>query len=331
MIIVKIPFRLPLGGGGTDLPAYYKNWECQLLTATINKFMYVSINKPIAGNAIKLYYKYTESVDPSAVGSIKHDIIRETLKLYYVDFPLEIGSMAEIDAQTGMGSSSAFTVALLAGLNALKHIYFSPMELAELACHIEMDLVGKPIGKQDQYATALGGINQLNIDKKGKVTVNPLILSDDVILEIENRLVMFVTPITRDANVILGEQSQKISSGANNETNLCMHEIKRIGIQIKDALISGDMDLFGNLLNEHWITKKKVSKEMSNVFIDRWYDLAMANGALGGKIMGAGGGGLFLFCVENGKRKQLRKAMEAEGLKNMDFRFEFNGVKILNL
>ena len=331
MIIVKVPFRLPIGGGGTDLPAYYKKWNCQLITATIDKYMYISINKPVAGNAIKLYYKYNETVHPSQVDAIKHDIIRESLKLYNIDFPIEIGSMSEIEAGTGMGSSSAFTVGLLTGLNALNKTYLSPLEIAEQACYVEMILVGKPIGKQDQYATAIGGINQLNIDKNGYVYVSAVNLDSEIIHEMENRLMMFVTPFTRNANDILSEQTNKLSDNGDNEVLECMHEIRLIGEKIKSSLINGDIDMFGNLLDEHWRAKKNVSSKMSNNFIDSCYDIAMRNGALGGKIMGAGGGGLFLFCLKAGNRRHFKKTMENAGLQNMNFRFEFDGVKILNL
>jgi D-glycero-alpha-D-manno-heptose-7-phosphate kinase len=325
MIIIRAPFRLPIGGGGTDLPAYYKQFGGQLITASINRYMFVNINEPATSDKIKLYYKFSEQVND--VSEIKHDIIRESLKLHNINRPIEIGSMADIEAGTGMGSSSVFTVALLVGLNTLERKFISPKDLAEEACMVEINLVGKPIGKQDQYASCFGGINELIIDKTGTVTVNPLKPDREVIFELENRLLMFYTNVTRDANEILSEQSEKVVDQL--EVIEAMHEIKEIGWDIKKALLSGDIDKFGKCLHDHWIVKKTISDKMSSTEIDHWYQLALQNGALGGKIMGAGGGGLLLFCVKQGGRKQLKDTMQRFGLKYMDFRFEFEGVKVL--
>jgi D-glycero-alpha-D-manno-heptose-7-phosphate kinase len=216
----------------------------------------------------------------------------------------------------------------LKGLNALQRRYISIKELAEEACKVEIDLIGKPIGKQDQYATAFGGIIQLEIDRLGNVTVIPLNLDHEIIYELENRLLMFYTNMDRDANDILAEQSQKAQVDEKITTE-SMHRIKAIGYEVKESLIKGEVDNFGKLLNEHWLEKKKISQKMSNQQINDWYDLAMKNGALGGKIMGAGGGGFFVFCVGIDKRKHLRKTLELAGLKYMDFRFDFEGAKVL--
>ena len=242
--------------------------------------------------------------------------------------PLEISSMADLSAGTGMGSSSSYTVALLKGLNALKRRFISIPELAEEACKVEIDLIGKPIGKQDQYAAAFGGIIQLEIDRLGNVVVTPLNLDTEIVYELENRLMMFYTNIERDTNYILSEQSKNAKAEENTVIE-SMHKIKEIGYEVKNALLKGDVCTFGKLLHEHWLTKKNVSNKMSNPKIDDWYDLAIKNGALGGKIMGAGGGGFMLFCVENGKRKLLRKTLEEAGLKYMDFKFDWEGAKVL--
>jgi D-glycero-alpha-D-manno-heptose-7-phosphate kinase len=327
MIIIRAPFRLPLGGGGTDLPAYYEQFGGQLVTASINRYMFVNINEPATSDKIKLYYKYTEIHETGEVDKIEHNIIRESLKRHGINRPIEIGSMADIEAQTGMGSSSVFTVGLLAGIHAMKHEFTSPQDIAEEACTVEIDLVGKPIGKQDQYATALGGINELVIDKSGKVTVTSLNLDKEIIFELENRLLMFYTNTSRDANEILAEQGKKAREKI--EVIEAMHRIKETGIYIENALLQGNVDLFGKLLNKHWEIKKSISDKMSSQNIDNWYDIALKNGALGGKIMGAGGGGFFLFCAKQNRRKELKQAMECTGLKYMDFRFEFEGVKIL--
>ena len=354
MILSRTPFRLPLGGGGTDLPSYYKEYEGFLITAAINKYMYININEPAVIDKIKVNYSKVEMVDLDKVDEIKHEIVRESLKYLQINRPLEISSMADLSAGTGMGSSSSYAVALLNGLNSILKRHISVKDLAEEACKVEINLIGKPIGKQDQYAAAFGGILQLNIDKLGNVNVVPLKLEHEVIYELENRLMMFYTNIERNANEILGEQSRKISmeygqllkeQGESNkkseiknlrteERNVAsaleaMHKIKEIGYEVKETLIKGDVCGFGRLLNEHWLVKKSVSTKMSNSEIDGWYNLALQNGALGGKIMGAGGGGFLLFCVGNGKRKHLRKTLENAGLRYMDFRFDWEGVKTM--
>jgi len=328
MIVVRAPFRLPLGGGGTDLPSYYHKYEGFLITAAINKYMYININEPALVDKIKINYTKAEIVNLDQIESIKHEIVRETLKYLNIRRPIEISSMADLSAGTGMGSSSSYTVGLLKGLNLMLRRYISVQELAEEACKIEIYLIGKPIGKQDQYATAFGGIIQMEIDRLGKVLVTPLDLDHEVVTELENRLMMFSTNIQRDANEILAEQSQKAQIDEKVTTE-AMHHIKEIGYAVRNSLLVGDIDNFGELLHEHWLTKKKISNKMSNSQIDKWYDLGMQNGAIGGKIMGAGGGGLILFCVSNGNRKQLRKAMESSGMKYMDFRFDFEGCKTL--
>ena len=335
MILTRAPFRLPLGGGGSDLPSYYKEFEGFLITAAINKYMYISINEPAVIDKIKINYSSVEIVSPNEINQIKHDIVREALKYLKMYYPLEISSMADLAAGTGMGSSSAYTVALLKALNQIKRRYLSIDELAEEACKVEIDLIGKPIGKQDQYASAYGGIIQMEIDNLGHVIVTPLELEQEVVFELENRLLMFYTNINRDATSLLASQNQKITeSKTKKKTDKlsaieAMHRIKKIGYHVKQTLIDGDVDAFGQLLHEHWTVKKSISTHMSNPQIDNWYDLAMRNGALGGKIMGAGGGGFLLLCVKNGKRKLLRKAMEDAGLRYMDFRFDWEGVKTL--
>jgi D-glycero-alpha-D-manno-heptose-7-phosphate kinase len=333
MIVVRAPFRLPLGGGGTDLPSYYHKNEGFLITAAINKYMFININEPAIVNKIKINYSKVEIICPQDIGSLQHEIVRESLRYLNAIRPMEISSMADLSAGTGMGSSSSYTVGLLKALNAMLRRDISTHELAEEACKVEIELIGKPIGKQDQYAAAFGGIIQLDIDRSGNVTVTPLDLDHEVIYELENRLLMFYTDMERDANQILGEQSKKISE-AKSEKNKpsaldYMDKIKEIGSRIKSTLLDDDIDSFGKLLHEHWLTKKSVSDKMSNSQIDNWYDLAMKNGALGGKIMGAGGGGFLLLCTENGKRKHLRKTMEGAGLKYMDFKFDFEGAKVL--
>ncbi len=342
MIVVRAPFRLPVGGGGTDLPSYYKIYEGSLITAAINKYMYININEPAVSDVIKINYSKTEIIKPNELHLIQHDIVRETLMHIGVTNPMEITSMADLAAGTGMGSSSSYTVALLKALNTMYRRDESTYSLAEEACKVEIKLCGKPIGKQDQYAAAFGGLIHMSIDRSGYVTVENLNLNPETIHDLEDRFMMFYTDIQRDANVILGEQSNKIDIAGEAAKNQksgekpnesaaleAMHKIKQIGYEIKNCLLKGDVDGVGHLMHEHWMTKKKVSTKMSNSNIDTWYDLGMANGALGGKIMGAGGGGFLIFVAKSGQRRKLRLAMEAAGLKFMSFRFDFEGVKVL--
>jgi D-glycero-alpha-D-manno-heptose-7-phosphate kinase len=328
LILVRTPFRIPLGGGGTDLPSYYKKYRGFVVTAAINKYMFININRPAIVDKIKINYSKVETVGSNQIDLIKHEIVRECLRYLKIKGPIEISSMADLAAGTGMGSSSSYTVGLLRGLNGLIRRFVSTHELAEEACKIEIDLIGKPIGKQDQFAAAFGGIVVLNIDQLGNVEVCPMNLDHETVYELEHRLMMFYTSIERDANIVLAEQGRKIHADEVQAVS-SMHRIKEIGILIKKAIDDGDVSKFGRLMHEHWMEKKKVSTLVSDPRIDAWYDKATQNGALGGKIMGAGGGGFFLFCCENGKRKQLRAAMEVEGLRYMDFQFDWEGSKVL--
>jgi D-glycero-alpha-D-manno-heptose-7-phosphate kinase len=326
MILVRAPFRIPIGGGGTDLPSYYSEYGGYLITGAINKYMYITINIAASVRKIKISYSKIELVDD--INEIKHDIVRETLKHLNFNQKIEIGSMADAAAGTGLGSSSAYTVCLLKGMNAYLHRFINKDELAEEACLIEIEKAKRPIGKQDQYASALGGIFSMDISKSGQVKTKRLNLDNEIIKELEYRLLMFYTDISRDANDILGEQS---SNAKNNDKNVIesMHTIKEIGKNIEKELERGDIDNFGSLLHEHWLTKKKISSKMSNNQIDGWYELAMKNGALGGKIMGAGGGGFLLFCVKSENRKNIIRLLESAGLHYMDMRFDFDGAKVL--
>jgi D-glycero-alpha-D-manno-heptose-7-phosphate kinase len=328
MIVVRTPFRLPIGGGGTDLPSYYGKYEGHLITASVNKYMFISLNVPSIVDKIRVAYSRVEVVAPDRIEDIQHDIVREALR--WLDFrrPVEISSMADLSAGTGMGSSSSYAVGLWKGLNSLIRRDISNHTLAEEACELEIVRAGKPIGKQDQYAAAFGGINVMHIDRAGTVDIRPLNLDHETVNELEHRLMMFYTNIQRDANDILGEQSHKIAVDEDVATQ-SMHRIKAIGMEIQSALEQGDVTTFGSLMDEHWREKKRVSTKMTEPSIDAWYDTARANGALGGKLMGAGGGGFFLFCCEAGERKRLRSALESAGLRYMDFRFDWEGSKVL--
>ena len=301
--------------------------------------MYININEPAVSNKIKINYSKTEVVPPQDVELIQHEIVRETLKYLNIRRPLEISSMADLSAGTGMGSSSSYTVGLLRALHTMNRRHTSLHDLAEEACKVEIDFIGKPVGKQDQYAATFGGIIELQIDQEGNVKVSPIPLHQETIYELEHRLMMFSTYIERDANIILGEQSQKIAAASqkhalapdnSEQTALeAMHHIKAIGKKMREALVNDQLDRIGELMHEHWLCKKQISTKMSSPQIDAWYKLAINNGATGGKIMGAGGGGFFVFFVKSVDRRRLRQALEDSGLKYMDFKFDFEGVKIL--
>jgi D-glycero-alpha-D-manno-heptose-7-phosphate kinase len=290
--------------------------------------MYINVNVPALVDKIKIAYTKVEIVAVNQIDKIQHGIVREALRFLKVSGPLEISSMADLSAGTGMGSSSAYTVGLLRALNALNRRFISLHDLAEEACKIEIELLGNPIGKQDQYAAAFGGIITLEIDRLGNVTVTPLKINQETVYELENRLMMFYTNIQRDANEILAEQSQKARTDDKAAID-AMHRIKEIGREIKHTLEIDNVTEFGRLMHQHWLEKKRISQKMSSGRIDAWYEKAMHSGALGGKLMGAGGGGFFVFCTENGARKKLRAAMEAEGLRYMNFRFDWEGSKLL--
>lgn len=324
MIVTKTPLRLPIGGGGTDLPYYYSKHKGFLVTATLNKYIYITVHERKFYQESLLKYSNIENV--KNIDEIKHTRIREALRLLNVTEPLEITSMADVPSQTGLGSSSSFLVGLLNALHAYKREYVSVAALAEEACKIDLEILKEPIGKQDQYAAAYGGLMQMEISQKGKVMVSRLDVHQDTVEELQRNLFLFYTGISRDASEVLQEQKSKAESSQVSAEGLT--QIKEIGYAIKKALENGDTRRFGEWLNVHWETKKKLSGKITNPQIDRWYKTAIENGAIGGKIMGAGGGGFFMFyCDKN--QKEFRKAMTNSGLKELDFKFEFDGSKIL--
>jgi len=325
MIITRTPFRIPLGGGGTDLPSYYSKYGGFIFSAGIDKYMFISINQPIVDDLIRVKYSKSETV--SSVDEVQHEIVRETLRYLGFKNAIEVISMADVPAGTGLGSSGAYTVGLLNGLHALRRDSLTLQELAEEACRIEIDLLKKPIGKHDQYLAAFGGLTCLEIEKDGNVKVCNGQINHTIIDEFEKNILLFFTGISRDANKILSFQSK----GAENEDSRVvdtLHRIKEIGYQVKEALEENNLEKFGYLLDKHWQTKKNLSGRVSDPRIDRLYEKAKENGALGGKIMGAGGGGFFMFYCEE-HRNRLRKAMAEEGLREMRYRFDFEGTKVL--
>jgi D-glycero-alpha-D-manno-heptose-7-phosphate kinase len=324
MIVTRTPIRIPLGGGGTDLPSYYTQYGGFLISAAIDKYIYITVNKRFE-KSIRVSYSSTEIAD--SVDDIKHPIVREALRLLKMDSGIEITSIADVPSNTGLGSSSSFTVGLLNALHTYKNEKVNAKDLAEEACYIEIELLKEPIGKQDQYAAAFGGIICLEIDRLGSVKTTPLKLSEDSLDQLESNTLLFYTGIKRSASEVLGSQNKNAS--LNQEKVIQgMHQIKKIGLEIKEAFEKEDLEAFGKLLDQHWQTKKTLSDKMTQDRIDQWYEVAKENGALGGKLMGAGGGGFFMFFCNNGKNG-FRKKMEQEELKEMRFRLDFEGSKVL--
>lgn len=326
MILSRAPFRIPLGGGGTDLPSYYSRHGGFILSAAIDKYLHISVNRPAADNFIRLKYSRYEQVGSPA--EIQHDLVRPALQQLGLNGSLEIASMADVPAGTGLGSSGTYLVALLTALYELKREKVPTQALAEAACHIEMDLAGHPVGKHDPYLAAFGGITTLEIHPDGRVRVSPLNASLTTIEEFRNSVLLFYTGITRSSSDILEAQKQQTQQGDPTVID-SLHRTRELGYRIKEALEGGELDRFGLLLDEHWQNKKRRSGKISNPDIDRWYELAKQHGALGGKIMGAGGGGFFMFYCPNSHKARVRQAMTAAGLRELSYDFDFEGAKVL--
>ncbi len=325
MIITRTPFRLTLGGGGTDFPSFYQQEGGFVLAVGIDKYMYLSVNTPIVDDFIRVCYSKTEIHD--SVDEIQHPLAKEALRFFKISNGIEIVSIADIPAGTGLGSSSCYLVGLLNGLHTLTQALVSRQELAEEACHIELDILRKPIGKQDQFMASYGGLTQLEIDIAGNVKATRLCLHDDVVRELESNILLFYTGGLRDATTILAKQD---SAARRKDSQVLgsLREIKDIGIEIRDSIARGNLLRFGKLLDVHWQAKKRLSDGITDANIDRWYEIAKQNGAAGGKISGAGGGG-FLMVYCEGRKAKLREAMRACGLRELNFRFEFEGSKVV--
>jgi D-glycero-alpha-D-manno-heptose-7-phosphate kinase len=325
MIITRSPLRISLGGGGTDLPSYYREHSGFLIAAAIDKYVYINVHRRFVDGFL---LKYSSLEEAASIDEIKHPIIREALKLADVrERNLEITSMADIPAGTGLGSSGSFTTALLKALHALKKNLVHPAELAEQACCIELEKLGEPIGKQDQYISAYGGITCFQFLRDGRVEAAPLKISEETLFNLEDNLLLFFTGYSRAASAILKEQDDK-SRQADEAMTDNLHFIKDLGKRSQKALESGDLEEFARLLNLHWHRKKERSQLMSNDDINSWYESALANGALGGKVIGAGGGGFLMFYAAD--KVRLRHALREKGLMEVRFRFDFEGTRILN-
>lgn len=324
IVISRTPLRLTLGGGGTDLPSYYTRFGGHVISTALDKYVYLAVKKRFESE-IRLSYSTTEIV--KNVEEIYHPVVREALKAIGLVNHLEIVSIGDIPSKTGLGSSGSFTIGLLHALHAYRGDHPSRQELADEACHIEMEILKEPSGKQDPYIASFGAFTCLNIDKNGGVEVKSLEISTDAARELENNLLFFYTGFQRDAKEVLANQGSAIERDEERALE-SMHRIKEIGFKVKRALESGDIAEFGRLQHEHWIAKRSVTEKMSNPLIDKWYALALKNGAMGGKIMGAGGGGFLMFYCENG-RDSVKKAMAAEGLTEVRFRLGVEGSKII--
>ena len=324
MIITRSPLRISLGGGGTDLPSYYRKHGGFLMAAAIDKYIYITLHRRFVDGFL---LKYSQLEEVARIDEIKHPIIREALKLACIqERNLEIASMADIPAGTGLGSSGSFTTALLKALHALRKNLVHPSELAEQACSIELEKLHEPIGKQDQYISAFGGITCFEFLPDGRVQASPLNVSEETLLELEDNLLLFFTGYARSASKILEEQHHK--STQSDEAMLeNLHFVKELGRQSQHALECSNLREFARLMDVHWQRKKERSAIMSNEFINNSYDVAMANGAVGGKLIGAGGGGFLMFYAED--KARLRNAMRERGLSEVRFRFEPEGTKIL--
>ncbi|MGQ3889796.1 hypothetical protein ACQUW5_12295 [Legionella sp. CNM-1927-20] len=324
MIIARSPLRITLGGGGTDLPSYYREHEGFLIAAAINKYVYVTAMKPFGKG---IYLKYSELEYVHSVDEIKHKIFREVLRLPNLHSnQIELASLADIPAGTGLGSSGSFTTALLAALYAYNHKLIYPQELAELACCIEIGRLGEPIGKQDQYIAAFGGLTCFTFHKDDRVTATSLNISQDMFFDLEDNLLLFFTGYSRNASNILKDQNDK-TQHRDDKMLMNLHFIKQLGYRIKEALEQGDGIRFGELMHEHWEYKKQRSNSMSDNQIDKWYELGIKNGAVGGKLVGAGGGGFLMFYAAD--RNKLRHVMRQAGLEEVRFSFDFDGTKVV--
>lgn len=320
MIITKTPFRVSFCGGGSDMADFYRKHEGCVLSTSINKYMYISIHPYFNGNQTALKYSQNEIVDD--ISQIKHRILRQVLTDMDVS-GVEIVSTADVPSGTGLGSSSSFTVGLLHTLNCYKGKYVSQKKLAEEACRVEIEKLGAPIGKQDQYAAACGGLNMITFHQNDVVTVEPIIMDKNTCRDLEDNLVMFYTGITHDANQILAEQKQNISQEDKTDNLIQMCGLAK---EMKSSLEHNDISEFGRILNEGWQLKRKLASGISGQAIDDMYEKALLNGAVGGKLLGAGGGGFLLFYCEKDKQAQLEGAL---GLRRFDFHFEFDGTSVV--
>ncbi len=325
MIVSRAPVRFSLGGGGTDLPSYASLHGGFLVAAAIDRYIFVAANRRFY-DSIRLAYSKTETVD--SVDQIEHRIFRETLRFSGVHSAIELVTVADVPSNSGLGSSSSFTVALLNALHAYKRDFVSSEQLAREACQVEIDILKEPIGKQDQYIAAYGGITAFTFNKDGSVDTERLDVSPDVVDELESNLVIFYSGVERSASAVLKEQGKQIKEDKDAAVSR-MHRIKALGYETRDLLLKGDVDRYGELLHEHWTNKRKLASNMTDPTIDEHYEAARRAGAIGGKLMGAGGGGFFMFYARPADKRAVWEALTKRGLRPLRFRFDQDGARIV--
>ena len=326
MILTRTPLRICLGGGGTDIKDYYEKFGGYVVSAALNQYIYIVIHKHFEKN-IRLCYSKREIVQSS--DEVRHPVVHEAMKLFGIDGGgFEIISFSDIQSDTGLGTSSSFTVGLITALAAYKNLKMSRYEIAEMACHIERELLCEAGGKQDQYIAAFGGITSLTFEKDGKVVVSPVRISHDTIEALEKKIQIFYTGIRRSSPKVQKALIRVVKK--ENAALTSLNEIKRLGIETEEILRTGNIDRYAELLREHWEAKQKLSDAVTNGRINRLYQLAMENGASGGKLVGAGGGGYLLFVSPTEQEAaRLHETLIQEGLEEMKYRFDFGGTTVL--
>jgi D-glycero-alpha-D-manno-heptose-7-phosphate kinase len=322
MIIARTPFRVSFCGGGSDLKAYYKFGMGAVLSTTINKYIYVALNSN-PDNFFRISHSTTENA--RKVDEIKHSLIREAVKMANIGRSMQISIISDVPEGTGLGSSSSLAVGLLNALHSYKNEAVTKNQLAEKACELEIEILKEPIGKQDQYAAAFGGLNLITFHKDERVEVEPIKLKDSVKKELEDNLLMFYTGITRKASSILKEQKE--STLKDRKKREILDKMRDQTFELKKHLENGDIDMLGEMLRQAWEYKKCMAGRITNPVIENYYQRALNAGAAGGKILGAGGGGFLLFYVKKEKQGNVRKALS--GLKEMPFKFESEGTKVI--
>jgi len=323
MIISKTPLRMSFVGGGSDLSAFYRQYGGAVVSVTIDKYVYVTVNKKF-DDTIRISYSKTEEV--TSVNEIEHKLVRECMRKLNIAGGIEITTIADIPSRgTGLGSSSSFTVGLLHALHAYQHRYVSANQLGLQSCEIEIDICGDPIGKQDQYASAFGGFNFITFNHDDTVDVQPIICKKEIISHIEKNILIFYTGVVRSASALLKKQSTEIHS--NKTKQQTMQKMVNLAHQLRDELQRNNIDAFGDILHENWLLKKNVNKDVSTETIDYWYQKGRNAGALGGKILGAGAGGFIMFYAPQEKHEAITLALSE--LRQIDIKFERQGSKII--
>ncbi len=323
MIISLTPLRMSFVGGGSDLPGFYREHGGAVLSTAVDKYIYVTVNKKF-DSGIRVSYSVTEEVEQ--VGDIRHPLVREALRFLELEGGIEITTIADIPSRgTGLGSSSSFTVGLLNALNAFKHRYVSSEELGQTSCHIEIDVCREPIGKQDQYAAAYGGLNLIEFKPDDSVQVSPVICRPETQSEVEDNILVFYTGIQRSASALLRQQASDMAGSVDKQR--AMKRMVELAYQLRDELQANNTDAFGEILHENWELKKSMTAGVSNSDIDEWYQAARNAGALGGKLLGAGAGGFLMFYAPQRTHSAIKAALPK--LRPVSMGFERLGSRII--